>query len=232
MEIKAKKRAGSETGQAMVEFVMVLPLLLLLIMGCMEISWYMISKNNLNEYASIVGHNVQPPFWIVWSESAKPRDWIDVRDGRKPSWLSTQEKALWSFDEYDGWYALTDPGPGEVIGSNYPYTAFDNEEKFKQRINNSSTMIDKSGVSYTVKGGYYINAEGIQFPAGGGGGWKEKRFSEKMEYYTADIRVDMVYDYKPLTPVGEWLFCRDGRDYVEMRMEGRYIYNLEPAIYG
>lgn len=232
MKTEVKRRADNEAGQAMVEFILIFPLLLLLIMGCLEISWFMTSKYNLNQYASTVGHNVKEPFWIYWSESARPREWVDVRDGRKPSWLSPQEKALWSFDEYDGWYAFTEPVPGEVIGSNYFRAAYDNQALFKKRLDDSFTLIDRNEVSYTMRGGWYINAEALQLPAGGGGAWKQKRFSEKIEFHTADIRVDMVYHYKPLTPLGEWLFCRDGRDYVEMRTEGRYVYNLPPAIYG
>lgn len=233
MKADVKKGVDREAGQAMVEFILVLPLLLMLIMGCLEISWYMTSKYNLNQYASTVGHNVKPPFWITWSESAKPRDWIDERDGRKPSWLSSQEKDLWSFDEYDGWYAFTEPVPGEIIGSNYFRATYnENETLFKRRLNESFTLLDRTEVSYTMNGGWYINAEAIRLPAGGGGGWKLKRSTEKIELYTADIQVDLVYHYKPLTPLGEWLLCRDGRDYVEMRTEGRYVYNLQPAIYG
>lgn len=233
MKTDLKKKASSETGQAMVEFILVLPLLLLIIMGCLEVSWYMTSKYNLNQYAATVGHNVQAPFWITWSESAKPRDWIDVRKGRKPSWLSPQEKALWSFDEYDGWYAFTEPGPGEVIGSNYFLGgAYDNETLFKARLDDRFTLLDRDEVSYKIRGGWYINAEALKLPAGGGGAWKRKRTTEKIELYTADILVEMAYHYKPLTPIGEWLLCQDGRDYVEMRTEGRYVFNLQPAIYG
>lgn len=231
MRTDVKKRVFSETGQAMVEFILVLPILLLVIMGCMEISWYLTSKYSLSQYASSVGHNIQPPFSIYWKRQTRPGDWVDAADGRKPSWLSSREKALWSFDEYDGWYAFTEPASGEVIGSKYFLAAFDSKEQFDERLEDGFTILDRSEISYTMRGGWYINAESLQLPAGGGGGWKLKRFSEKIELYTADVKVDMVYHYKPLTPLGEWLFCRNGTDYMELKTEGRYVYNLEPAIF-
>ncbi|MEW4415142.1 TadE/TadG family type IV pilus assembly protein [Clostridium sp. AN503] len=232
IRIDMKRKACRESGQAMVEFILIFPILILIIMGCIEFSWYLTSKYSLNQYASVVGHNVQKPFWINWSKPVKPGDWVGEGDGRKPSWLTAQEKSLWSFDEYDGWYAFTDPAPGDVIGSNYFMAAYDSKAEFKKRLEDSVTVLDKAELSYTMKGGWYINAESLQMPKGGGGAWNLKRSTEKIELHTADIRVDMVYHYKPITPLGEWLFCRDGADYIEMRTEGRYIYNLPPSIYG
>lgn len=232
MRTDLKTRVFSETGQAMVEFILVLPILLLIIMGCLEISWYLTSKYSLSQYASSVGHNIEEPFWIYWKKPSASGTWVDAADGRKPSWLSSQEKALWSFDEYDGWFAFTEPAPGEFIGSKYFQAAFDSKKKFEERLEASFTILDRSEVSYTMRGGWYINAEALQLPAGGGGGWKLKRSTEKIELHTADIKVDMVYHYKPLTPFGEWLFCRNGTDYVELKVEGRYVYNLQPTILG
>ena len=223
------KKIKRETGQAMVEFALVLPILLLTIIGCMEIAWYFTAKYNLNQYTEAVGHNIKAPFMLVWYHDVSPTTWIVESSGRKPSWLSAEEQALWSFDEYDGWYALAPPESGKLFSVEYSYLTFDNETLFKKRLQEIVTMINPDEVQYTISGGWYINAEVIHVP-GKQASWTAPRKGEKIEYYSADVRVDMTYRYEPLTMLGQWMFCHDGEDYVTMKVDGRYVYNLDPGI--
>lgn len=222
------KKLKRESGQAMVEFALVLPILLLAIIGCMEVAWYMTAKYNLNQYAEAVGRNVKGPYMLIWYHDVHPNDWVVESTGRKPSWLSPEEQALWSFDEYDGWFAFADPGPGEAIDPWYYSYAFDSEILFKKRLQGLVTMIDPDKVNYTIRGGWYINAEVLHVP-GKKASWAAPRDGEKIEYYSADVRVDMTYRYEPLTVVGQWMFCH-GTDYLTMKVDGRYVYNLPPGI--
>lgn len=231
--MRAEKRKGvrGEAGQAMVEFILILPLLLMIIMGCVEIAWYFTVKYSLTQYAETVGHNVQAPFWLYWSHTVTPRDWTDKSSGRKPPWLTTQEQALWSFDDYDGWYAFSEPLPGKIIGENYFRSTYQESERlFMQRLRDASGIINPDDVVHQLNGGWYIKAAARHLPAGGGGAWDSRRTGEKIEYLYADIKVDLEYHYRPLTPMGEWLLFRDGNDFVEMKAGGRYVYNFAPHI--
>ena len=226
-----RKRAGGEAGQAMVEFLLVLPILLIIIMGCIETAWYFTVKYSLTQYAETVGHNVKPPFWLYWSHTVAPRDWTDKSSGRKPPWLTPQEQALWSFDEYDGWYAFSEPLPGKILGENYYRSTYqESETLFMRRLKEAATIIDPDETTHHLSGGWYIKAEARYTPAGGGGAWNSLRTGEKIEYYCADIKVEVDYHYRPLTPLGEWLFCRDGNRYIEMSASGRYVFNQSPHI--
>lgn len=223
------KKIRRETGQAMVEFALVLPILLVVIIGCMEVAWYLTAKYNLNQYTEAVGRNIKGPFMLIWYHDVHPNDWVTESSGRKPSWLSPQEQALWSYDEYDGWYAFAAPKSGETIDPMYYILAYDSEVLFQKRLQGIVTMIDPDEAEYKISGGWYINAEVIHVP-GKKASWTAPRDGEKIAYYSADVRVDMTYRYEPLTILGQWLFCHDGNDYVTMKVEGRYVYNLPPGI--
>lgn len=218
-----------ENGQAMVEFALVLPILLLLIMGTIEFSWYFTSRYSLGQYSREVGYNVKEPFAIVWYHETASRDWNDRSSGTKPSWLSTQEKLSWSYDEYDGWFALSEPSGTDFIGADYFYYAIDTKSKFKDRLKMINTVLDDDEVTYQIRGGWYIKAEGTDMP-GGGAGWADSRNSERTQYYYVDVIVDTEYKYYPLTFVGKALFCNPGEDYALLKDKNRYTYATSPGI--
>lgn len=223
-------KVREERGQAMVEFVLVFPILLLLIMACMEFGWYFASRYSLGQYSREVGYNVNEPFSLVWYHLSAPRNWVDESSGRKPSWLSDREKQSWSFEEYDGWFAFSDPGPTDIIGRNYYYYGFDSEIWFKDRLNLINTILDDNEITYQLRGGWYIKAEARDMPRGGGSDGTEKRVTERSEYYYADVTVDITYKYYPLTFVGKMIFCNPGEDYTILKDKGRYTYALAPGL--
>lgn len=223
-------RGRGEQGQAVVEFALILPILLLIIMGSMEFGWYFASRYSLGQYSREVGYNVQPPFTLVWYHAFAPREWKDQSSGQKPSWLSDQDKQDWSFDEYDGWFAFSEPVGSDIIGRNYYYYGYDSETNFKNRLNLIQTILDDDEITYQIRGGWYIKAEAKDMPQGGGAGWEEARAAERSEYYYVDITVDTVYRYYPLTFVGKMIFCNPGEDYRTIRNESRYTYAMPPGL--
>lgn len=224
-------RLKAEYGQAMIEFALVFPVLLMLILGCMEFSWYFANKYSLDQYSREIGYNISDPFFLVWNHDTAPREWKDSNSGEKPSWLTAKEKSEWSFDEYDGWYAWGKPTEGEMINGRYYYGALESEQKFKARLNNLDLFIDPTEVTYQIDGGWYIKAEGIHMPQSGGSDWKEERKRERTEYYYADAIVHISYEYRPLTFLGRWLFCRPGEDSTTWKEDNRYTYSLTPGVY-
>lgn len=224
-------KGEEEQGQAMVEFVLVLPILLLIIMACMEFGWYYTSRYSLGQYSREVGYNVQTPSLLVWYHTTAPRGWMDESSGQKPSWLSAREKQSWSFDEYDGWFAFSEPAESEMIGRNYYYYGLDSEAWFKSRLNLIETILDDTEITYQIRGGWYIKAEAKDMPRGGGSGWEEARVTERSEYYYVDVTVDTTYHYYPLTFVGKMIFCDPGEEYATLRDKSRYTYALPPGLY-
>ena len=214
---------SKERGQALVEFALVLPLLLTIIMASMEFGWYYTSRYELSHYSRELGYNLRTPFTLSW----KWGDWHTESGRRKPSWMSDEEKAEWSFDDYDGWYALSDPGE-DFIGSEYFYICWDTAANFESRLNNVRTILDQDKIDYKIRGGWFINVDALHIPAGGGSGWKAEREQPRTEFYFADITVDISYEYKPLTFIGKMLFCPPGDDSVMLEATDRYTYSTPP----
>ena len=214
-----------ERGQAFVEFALVLPLLLTVIMACIEFGWYYTSRFELDHYSREVGYNMNAPFMLSWKHGS----WEDKFGRRKPSWLSDEEKAEWSFNEYDGWYALSEPDADNFIGSEYFYIALDSAVRFKSRMNDINTVLDQDKIDYKIRGGWFINVDAIHIPAGGGSGWNAERDTGRTEYYFADFTVDISYEYKPLTFIGKALFCPPGDGFVMLERTARYRYGMEPG---
>lgn len=225
-----RKRWGcEEEGQAMLEFALVLPVLVMIIMACIEYAWYFTSRYELDTFSREVGYNIQAPFNLNWKHMVAPRDWVDSSSNRKPSWLSEEERREWSFDEYDGWYAFFTPSADNFIGGNYYYAAMDSKDYFRSRLRHTGTVLDKDRVDYKISGGWYIKVDALNMPKGGGAGWKEKRTQERTEYYYVDITVDVSYEYEPITFLGKFLFSPSRNNAINLGEEKRYTYNLSPA---
>lgn len=71
---------SKERGQALVEFALVLPLLLTIIMASMEFGWYYTSRYELIHYSRELGYNLMTPFTLSW----KWGDWHTESGRRKP----------------------------------------------------------------------------------------------------------------------------------------------------
>lgn len=224
-----KHRTHGEGGQAILEFALVLPVLLLIIMACIEYGWYFTSRYELDTYSREVGYNINSPFNLVWKHMKAPRDWVDSSKNIKPSWLSDDEKRAWSFDEYDGWYAFSEPAADNFIGSNYYYAAMDSKKYFCSRLKHTGLVLDEDRVDYKIRGGWYIKAEALDLPQGGGSAWTQIRTQERTEYYYADVTVDVSYEYKPITFIGKLLFSTSGSGTVKMEQSSRYTYSLYPS---
>ena len=214
----------------MIEFALVFPVLLSIIMGCIEFSWYFANKYSLDQYSREVGYNIASPFYLVWNHATAPRNWEDSSGGKKPSWLTEEEQSAWSFDDYEGWYAWGKPETGKIMNSRYFDGAIENEKVFKDRLKDSSLLLDPDRITYQIDGGWYIRAKGRHLPQSGGSGWKEERTWERIEYYYADALVHISYEYRPLTFIGRWLFCKPGEESTIWTEDNRYTYPLAPGI--
>lgn len=223
------RRACDERGQAMLEFALVLPVLVMIIMACLEYAWYFTSRYELDTYSREVGYNIQTPFYLNWKHTTAPRDWVDSSSNSKPSWLSEEEKRAWSFDEYDGWYAFFTPAADDFIGRNYYYAAMDSKDFFRSRLKHTGTVLDKDRVDFSISGGWYIKVDALNMPRGGGSAWSEKRTQERSEYYYVDVTVDVSYEYKPITLMGKLLLSPSGSDTISLTKSSRYTYNLAPS---
>ena len=87
-----RRRTCREGGQAILEFALVLPVLILIIMACIEYGWYFTSRYELGTYSREIGYNIKEPFNLYWKHETAPRDWVDSSKNRKPSWLTADEK--------------------------------------------------------------------------------------------------------------------------------------------
>lgn len=219
------RSCSGERGQAMIEFALVLPLLVTVIMASIEFGWYYTSRYELNHYSREVGYNLDRPIQLSWKHGS----WVDKSSRRKPSWLSDDEKSEWSFDDYDGWYAFAEPDADKFIGNNYFIAAFDSEPLFQNRLNTIRTILEQDKIDYKIRGGWFIDVEALHIPNGGGSTWMAERTEERTEYYFVDVTVDMSYEYKPLTFIGKVMFCPPGDDVVLLEENNRYTYNTTPT---
>lgn len=224
-----RRRTCREGGQAILEFALVLPVLILIIMACIEYGWYFTSRYELGTYSREIGYNIKEPFNLYWKHETAPRDWVDSSKNRKPSWLTADEKRDWSFDEYDGWYAFSAPAADDIIGHNYYIAAMDSKDFFISRLKHTGIVLDEDKVDYTINGGWYIKAEALNMPMGGGSSWKQKRKQERSEFYYMDVTVDVFYEYEPITFIGKLLLAPNGSDTVSLEESSRYTYNLPPS---
>mgnify|MGYP000113876546 CR=1 FL=1 len=70
-----RRRTCREGGQAILEFALVLPVLILIIMACIEYGWYFTSRYELGTYSREIGYNIKEPFNLYWKHETAPRDW-------------------------------------------------------------------------------------------------------------------------------------------------------------
>lgn len=202
-----KGRKHGECGQAMVEFALVIPILLLVVMGCIEFSWYFTTHYNLGQYSRALGENIKEPFIVA--------RWNSASGGEKPSWLTNSEKADWSFDDYDEWIDLPKPTDGNVIDSSYGYMTWD--FNYASRMDGANINLDTSRMDAKVYGGWFRKLEAVGIPKARGGTHAEGR----TKVYYADIIVEIEYEYKPLTFVGDLVFSVTSKT---MKLRDHYTY--------
>lgn len=96
-------------------------------------------------------------------------------------------------------------------------------------MKHTGIVLDEDKVDYTINGGWYIKAEALNMPMGGGSSWKQKRKQERSEFYYVDVTVDVFYEYEPITFIGKLLLAPNGSDTVSLEESSRYTYNLPPS---
>lgn len=197
------KRLISEKGLAAVEFAIVIPLLLILIMSVVEFSWYSLTYIRAEQCTREVARNVRPPSDSIIYQEQLSGVWNMRERGIKPTWLSQSERAAWSFDNYDGWLSFGAPAnENEIAGILYFIISGDRKEDFSERLRSSLSYLDPDRFSYQIRGGWYVKSMGPGMPSSGDMAWKATWSVDRSRQYYADVVVESVYRYKPFSPVG------------------------------
>lgn len=209
-----KKWKREQQGNAAVEFAVVLPALLLIILGCIEVSWYLYNRYSVERYAADAAMCVPDlPSGSGWQE------------GGTPPWMEDGE--LEAVGGCSGWMT---------------YDAAGVDGEFRSSLASVGTVLDKSNLQVSVDGGWLIAITTVRVPRENLPRELLPEEREKMKeeaeteteteaetlppwnpedayltkprtenyYLDADIRV--TYTFRPLTFLGGLFFCRDGAD--------------------
>ena len=191
-----------EKGQAVVEFALVLPLILLIVFATIDSGWYFLNRNALKIVAKTAVYEIKEPIYADFHTGGA---W---HEGGTPSWADGN--SLTHYDTYDAWLPF---------GLRY---SGDTEESFKSRVQAKSGLIDLDNTVFTLKGGWLLRRMAGNIPGNTG---DAVRAQARTGVYYVDITVRIDYAYHPLTLVGNIIFCR-GAGVKIISSEERLTYQL------
>lgn len=212
------KRLSSEKGLAAMEFVVVIPFLLILMMSVVEISWYALTCIRAEQCTRVIARNVMGPSASIMNQERLSGTWNLKARGRKPDWLTQKEKAAWNFDSYDGWMSFGKwSDKSTSAGEWYFALSGDRKEKFRDRMESKMDYLQSSRFSYEIKGGWYVKSMGPGMPSSYGTEWKSIWNVDRARQYYADVVVETVYRYQPFSLVGRVLLGAEKTGIREIR---------------
>lgn len=198
----------------MAEFALVFPVLVMVILACMEFGWYF-----LNYYA-VSQYNKAALKCIPWPRGDKQTEidlWGDTSVS-KPSWMTAEDVASGYSKAYDGWVAFDDE-------PEYFYPTFE------ENMRGVPTLLDRERIQTTVEGGWLANAMGLYRPKQQGVVPSEDDiYANESVYMYADVKIEVSYTFRPLTPLGIMFFCADGADSCQMVVEERAERTFEQSL--
>lgn len=221
--IKQWRELAGEWGQSALEFIVVLPIILVIIMAGAEVSWYSLDRIGLELCVRGLAENVRGPDTRVIGWENRRGVWKVGSGGRKPDWLTMDQRTDWSFDDYDGWL-----GFGEFSGTNSPGSLYyryseDKERDFKERAaKEKRRLIDSNKLTYKIKGGWYVKTLGFGIPSVKDPEWHGVLSEGRMQQYYVDVVVEGVYLHKPLSLVGKILLGADASGYCQLKAHRRF----------
>lgn len=202
---------NDQRGQAMVEFALSIPFLLLLILACMECAWYFYNRYAVEQYAvDVVEHIPQPGPYI--SSSIETPNWHKLSN-LYPSWLSSDDQELQEWmaekgNDYDGWVSYA-----EIRDRLDPV--------FEVQRQSIGTILDEDRITVSLEGGWLIDTmtqnimKSEQNFEGGVPTAEEIAAFETLsqprsEYYYFDMDVTVTYGYRPFSFLGQMIFGTRG----------------------
>lgn len=200
-----KKWGKGQQGQAMAEFALVFPIMVIILVASLEFGWYYLNYNAVNQYARDTLVCVpEPQGNLVWEGG----DWKDIKVS-KPSWMTAEDLTVLYSDTYDGWIAFDDQA-----SHFYP--------TFNYNVSQITTILNKNQMKLnSVRGGWLVSAMALKRPMTGMRPEEEQRYAGARTYRYADIEVEVSYTFHPLTALGEMFFCKDGQDTCEIVVKER-----------
>lgn len=192
MRNRIKKWKHGQQGQAMVEFVLVLPVLMMFVFGALDFGWYFLTRNAVSQYARSAVECVPSP-----EASWEGEDWKKFTDLPNPSWMTYEERAIWEQGKYDGWIAFDDR-----------YSYFNTN--FNANLQRVATVLKEDDLDVSVRGGWLVAVMAEFRPQMNMLPDEDASLATPREYRYADVEVEVTYQFRPLTFVGEMFFCRDG----------------------
>lgn len=193
---------NKETGQATLEFALVIPIILFLFLVTIEAGWYFANYYALKTVAKDAAYEIKEPVNADWDAKV---GWIA---GGTPSWASRTDVV--NYSEFAGWL------PFGLSYSN------DSVADLKERVQAKSGLINLDHTDFTIKGGWLLKTMANNVPAETGTGVRK---SPRTEVCYVDITVNIKYKYKPLSPFGDLIFCK-GTGKKVMKAKERVTYPI------
>lgn len=189
----------------MAEFALVLPVMVIILVACLEFGWYYLNYNAVNQYVRDTLSCVpEPQGNLVWEGG----DWKDIKTSN-PSWMTAEDLTTMGTATYDGWIAFDDQA-----STFYP--------AFNYNVSKITTILNKDNIQLnSVRGGWLVSAMARKRPMTGMRPEEEQRYAQPRMYRYADIQVEVSYTFHPLTALGQMFFCTDGNDTCEMVVKER-----------
>lgn len=189
----------------MAEFALVLPVMVIFLIASLEFGWYFLNYNAVTQYTRDTFSCVPSPQGELYWEGG---DWKDITVST-PSWMTPEDLTARYSTTYDGWIAFDDEAA-------YFYPAFE------QNVRGIPTILNKDQITVSsVRGGWLVAAMARNRPMTGMRPEDEQVYAQARVFMYADIEVEVSYTFRPLTALGQMLFCKEGEETCQLVVKDR-----------